>query len=70
MRFKHNGYIFLFIRSDHDGHHIHVFKDDKQLGVYDRHRGAIRGLEKEWNKKLQEGIEAFIVKLNDRGYFN
>jgi len=58
------------MRSDHEGGHIHVFRDNKLMGVYDRVRGPIRGLELVWNKNLQEGIESFIVKLNERGYFH
>lgn len=70
MRFKYKGHIFEFKRSDHEGRHIHVFRDNKLLGVYDRVDGPIRGLERNWNKNLQEGIESFILKLNERGYFH
>jgi hypothetical protein len=45
MRRKHAGYIFQFTLSDHAGRHIHVFKDDRELGVYDRVDGPVRGLE-------------------------
>ena len=34
MRRKHAGYIFQFTLSDHEGRHIHVFKDDRELGVF------------------------------------
>ena len=70
MRHKYKGYIFQFIRNDHGGRHIHVFKDNKLVGVYDRVDGPIRGLERAWNNRLQDGIESFIVKLNERGYFH
>ncbi len=36
MRRKYGGYILLFTHSDHDGRHIHIFRDNRQLGVYDR----------------------------------
>ena len=45
MRLKINGYILLFTRADHEGRHIHVFKDNRELGVYDRIDGPIRGLD-------------------------
>jgi hypothetical protein len=45
MRRKIKGYIFQFTRSDHDGRHIHVFEDDKEIGVFDRVDGPMRGLE-------------------------
>ena len=66
---KYEGYIFQFTVSDHDGRHIHVFKDDSPVGVYDRVDGPIRGLDREWNRSLQIGLERFIKDLNDRGYF-
>ena len=69
MRRKHEGYIFQFTASDHGGRHIHVFKDDRAVGVYDRVDGPIRGLEREWNKRLQTGLEKFITELHERGYF-
>ena len=70
MRFKYRGYIFQFTRSDHDGRHIHVFRDNLPLGVYDRIDGPIRGLDRWWNKDLREGIEEFILRLNERGDFH
>jgi hypothetical protein len=70
MRRKHAGYIFQFTLSDHEGRHIHVFKDDLELGVYDRLDGPVRGLEKAWNKNLQAGLEQFISELHERGYFH
>jgi len=69
MRRKYEGHIFQFTLSDHGGRHIHVFKDNKPLGVYDRIDGPIRGLEKAWNKHLQAGLEKFISELHERGYF-
>jgi len=69
MRRKYHGYIFLFVRSDHGGRHIHVFRDARPVGVFDRISGPIRGLEREWNKGLQAGLERFILDLNERGDF-
>jgi hypothetical protein len=70
MRRKHAGYIFQFTLSDHEGRHIHIFKDDLELGVYDRVDGPVRGLEKAWNKNLHAGLEKFISELHERGYFH
>ncbi len=70
MRRKHAGYIFQFTLSDHEGRHIHVFKDDRELGVFDRVDGPGRGLEKAWNNNLQAGLEKFISELHERGYFH
>lgn len=70
MRFKHKGYVFQFTRGDHEGRHIHVFKDNRLVGIYDRVQGPSRGLEGRWNNDLREGIREFIVRLNERGYFN
>ncbi len=70
MRRKYAGYIFQFTLSDHEGRHIHVFKDDTELGVYDRVDGAGRGLEAAWNKNLQAGLEKFISDLHERGFFH
>lgn len=69
MRRKFNGYIFQFTRADHEGRHIHVFKDDRMVGVYDRVDGPVRGLDRHWNRSLQTGLETFIKELNDRGLF-
>ena len=70
MRRKHAGYIFQFTLSDHEGRHIHVFKNERELGIFDRVDGPVRGLEKEWNKNLQAGLEKFISELHERGYFH
>ena len=69
MRRKYKGYIFQFTRSDHDGQHIHVFRDNQLVGVYDKTVGPIRGLEREWNNDLQAGLKQFISDLNERGYY-
>ena len=69
MRRKLHGYILQFTRADHAGRHIHVFKDDRMIGVYDRVDGPVRGLERHWNRSLQMALEAFIKELNDRGLF-
>jgi hypothetical protein len=62
MRQKYKGYIFQFTLADHEGRHIHVYRGNDLLGVYDRVDGPIRGLERCWNKDLHNGIETFIVK--------
>ena len=69
MRRKYEGYIFQFTSADHAGRHIHVFKDNRLVGVYDRVDGAVRGLDKEWNRSLKTGLDKFIKELNERGYF-
>ena len=43
MRRKYGGFILQFTRSDHGGRHIHVYRDDRELGVFDRIDGPIRG---------------------------
>jgi hypothetical protein len=70
MRQKFKGYIFQFTLADHEGRHIHVYRGNDLLGVYDRVDGPTRGLARYWNKDLREGVETFIVRLNDRGYFH
>lgn len=68
MRRKYRGYILQFTRSDHDGRHIHVFQNNRQVGVYDRVDGPIRGLKQAWNRDLEEAIALFLEELNERGY--
>ncbi len=68
MRRKYFGYILQFTRSDHDGRHIHVFLNDRQIGVYDRVDGPIRGLERVWNAELRRAVELFLEELDERGY--
>lgn len=68
MRKKYGGYILQFTRSDHYGRHIHIYRDNRQVGVYDRVDGPIRGLEHEWNRQLQRAIEDFLEELNACGY--
>ena len=49
MRRKIKGYIFQFTSADHDGRHVHVYRDNCEIGVYDKMAGPIRGLEEmEW----------------------
>jgi len=67
MRRKIRGYIFQFTRSDHGGRHIHVFEDDKEIGVFDRVDGPMRGLETCLGKKLREALDEFIALLDERG---
>jgi hypothetical protein len=69
MRRKYQGYIFQFTSSDHGGRHIHVYRNDRPLGVFDLVEGPIRGLEQAWNNSLRTGLEKFISDLNERGYF-
>ena len=52
MRLKINGFILLFTRADHGGRH--VFKDNRELGVYDRIDGPIRGLEVHFEKTCKK----------------
>jgi len=66
MRRKIRGYILLFTRSDHQGRHIHIYRDGNELGVYDRIDGPIRGLEEHFGKDLREAVKKFIEELNDR----
>ena len=66
MRRKYFGYILQFTRSDHGGRHIHVFQDDRQIGVFDRIDGPIRGLERVWNRDIQKAIELFLEELHER----
>jgi hypothetical protein len=70
MRDKFKGYIFLFTLADPAGRHIHVYRGNDLLGVHGRVDGPVRGLERHWNKDLRAGIEAFILRLNERGYFH
>jgi hypothetical protein len=67
VRRKIKGYILLFTRSDNDGRHIHVFKDNHEIGVYDRVLGPIRGLEDVMSRELQEALEEFKTEISERG---
>ena len=68
MRRKYHGYVLQFTRSDHGGRHVHVFRNNQQIGVYDRIDGPIRGLEREWKRELAMAIAEFLEELNERGY--
>lgn len=68
MRRKYKGYILQFTRSDHEGRHIHVFQNNRQIGVYDRIDGPIRGLAQAWNHDIEDAIAQFLEELNERGY--
>lgn len=68
MRRQYRGFVLQFTRSDHNGRHIHVFRNNEQIGVYDRVDGPIRGLEREWNRELAMVVEEFLEELNERGY--
>ena len=67
MRRKIAGYILQFTRSDHDGRHIHVFQNDRELGVFDRIDGPIRELDAHWGKSLRDALDEFIKELDERG---
>lgn len=69
MRKKVRGYILQFTSADHGGRHIHIYRDNRELGVFDREQGPIRGLEERWNTELQEIVQGFIKELNERGFF-
>lgn len=60
MRRKRHGYILLFTAADHAGRHIHVYRNDREVGVYDLTLGPIHGLEAEMNAKLREALAEFI----------
>jgi hypothetical protein len=60
VRRKISGYILQFTRSDHGGRHIHVYNDDREIGVYDRIDGPLRGLEEHWGKDLREAVDEFV----------
>jgi hypothetical protein len=68
VRRKISGYILQFTRSDHGGRHIHIYKDDCEIGVYDRIDGPTRGLEEHWGKDLREAVDEFIGELDERGF--
>jgi hypothetical protein len=63
------GFIFQFTSADHGGRHIHVYRNDRELGVFDLVDGPIRGLEGELNAQLREALAEFIKELNERGFF-
>ena len=67
MRRKIGGYILQFTQSDHDGRHIHIYQNGRELGVYDRVDGPIRGLEAHFGKSLREAVNSFIGEVNERG---
>ena len=60
------GYILKYTRSDHAGRHIHVYWNDRQVGVYDLIIGPIRGLELAWNRDIEKAIEMFLEEINER----
>jgi hypothetical protein len=68
MRRKIRGYILQFTRSDHDGRHIHVFRDNEEIGVFDRVDGPTRGLDQHLGKGLREALDEFIALLDERGF--
>ena len=69
MRRKIHGYILQFTSADHAGRHIHVYRHEREIGVYDLVDGPIRGLESEMNPQLREALDEFIKGLNERGFF-
>ena len=64
---KNQRLYLLFTRAEHERRHIHVFKDNRELGVYDRIDGPIRGLDAHLGKNLREALEQFIELPNERG---
>lgn len=65
MKAKINGYILNWRQSDHEGTHIHLYRGNRQIGVWDIARGkAIRGLK--LSKKLKEAIEKFQHEIDQR----
>ena len=69
MRRKILGYIFQFTSADHHGRHIHVYRDERELGVYDLYDGPVRGLKTQMNAQLRVALDKFIYELNERGFF-
>ena len=69
MRRKIHGYVLQFTSADHAGRHIHVYRHDREIGVYDLVEGPVRGLEREMNAQLREALTEFIKELNERGFF-
>ncbi len=67
MRRKIGGYILQFTQSDHDGRHIHVYENGRELGVFDRVDGPIRGLEAHIGKGLRKALDSFIAEIDERG---
>jgi hypothetical protein len=69
MRRKIRGYILQFTSADHGGRHIHVYRDDREIGVFDLIDGPTRGLESAMNAQLREALTEFTKELNERGFF-
>lgn len=69
MRRKIRGYILQFTSADHHGRHIHVYRDGREVGVFDLVAGPVRGLAPEMNAQLREALAEFIRELNERGFF-
>jgi hypothetical protein len=69
MRRKIHGYVLQFTSADHGGRHIHVYRNDFEIGVFDLIDGPIRGLEAHMNAQLREALTEFIKGLNERGFF-
>lgn len=51
------------------GAHVHVYRDGRELGVFDLIDGPGRGLEIAMNAQLREALDEFISELNERGFF-
>lgn len=69
MRRKIKGYFFQFTSADHRGRHVHVYRDGRELSVFDLIDGPGRGLEIAMNAQLREALDEFISELNERGFF-
>jgi hypothetical protein len=65
MKAKINGYYLSWHPNDHNGDHIHIVRDGKREGVWERGaRQAIRGLE--MNRKVAEAIAQFEHEIDKR----
>lgn len=65
IKAKINGYILNWRQSDHEGTHIHVYRDNCEIGVWDMARSQpIRGLK--LSKKLKEAIGEFTHEIHNR----
>jgi hypothetical protein len=69
MRRKIRGYILQFTSADHGGRHIHVYRDDREIGIFDLINGPMRGLDAAMNAQLREALDEFIKQLHERGFF-
>jgi hypothetical protein len=45
-----------------------VFRDNEEIGVFDRVDGPTRGLDQHLGKGLREALDEFIALLDERGF--